>query len=267
LAPSARWRSWLSWIEHLPSDWIHGFGPFSSLWTPLDKPELCCLNSVFPTAPNWSTLDNLRRFFLPSVAEGSTRRTIHFRFDSTCVFVQIGRMSFLRWSTSLILAVLCFCAYAEEEMRFTKGTGDMGQFIIQKALQCGAKTVSTNDLPPLKGDWKYSEDQYGVVFHLGRERFDEVLAFLGKSFGPPAHEPSDSTDGGKSGWYSAKTIGIGLQFAFNKERTQVIVLRPQKPSVIYGRAAELAPTKAEKKLYKDIAEEAKKQERKGNEKK
>ena len=155
---------------------------------------------------------------------------------------------------------------SKQIVAYSAASGDMGEFIIQKALQCGAKTVSTNDLPALKGEWKYSEDQYGVVCHLGRERFDEVLAFLRKAFGPPAHEPSDSTDGGKSGWYSAKTIGIGLQFTYNKERTQVIVLRPQKGSEVFKRAAELAKTEEEKKRFESRAEEEREKERKQKEK-
>lgn len=172
-------------------------------------------------------------------------------------------MNSLKELKLLFLAALCFCAHAEEEMRFTKGQGDMGQFIIKKAVQCGARTVSTNDLPALKGEWNYSEDQYGVVLHLGRERFDEVLAFLRNSFGPPAHEPTDLTDGGKMGWYSAKAIGIGLQVSHNEDRTQVIILRPQKGSEMFKRAAEVAKTKEEKEGYKARAEEFKEKEMQG----
>lgn len=162
---------------------------------------------------------------------------------------------------------MCITAYADEEMRFTKGAGDMGQYIIQQALKCGATIVSSNDLPAIKGDWKFSEDQYGTVLQLGRERFDEVQAFLRKAFGTPAHEPDATTDGGKLGWYAVRTTGIGLQFGYNKERTQVIVLRPQKRSEVYKRASELAKTDEEKKVYKDIAKDAKKQEKKNGEKK
>ena len=157
---------------------------------------------------------------------------------------------------------LCLLNHADDEMQFTKGTGDLGQYIIQQALKCGAKTVRTNDLPPIKGEWKYSEDQYGVVVQLGKERFEEVQTFLRKAFGPPAQEPDATTDGGKLGWYAARTTGIGLHFGYNKERTQVIILRPQKGSEVYKRAAEFAITEEEKKLYREKAEEAKKHESK-----
>jgi hypothetical protein len=43
----------------------------------LDKPELCCLSSIFASAPTWSTLDKFRRVFLPPVADCSIKwRTI-----------------------------------------------------------------------------------------------------------------------------------------------------------------------------------------------
>jgi hypothetical protein len=151
-------------------------------------------------------------------------------------------MNFIKWLNSLVLAVFCFCAHAEEEMRFTKGSGDMGEYIIQQALKCGAKVVSTNNLPPIKGDWKFSEDKYGVVLQAGRDRFDEVQLFLKKAFGAPAHDATETTDGGKLGWYAVRIIGIGLQFGYDAKQTQVIVLRPQKPSEVYKRAEALAKT-------------------------
>ena len=135
------------------------------------------------------------------------------------------------------LALLCGCAH-KDEMRFTKGTGDMGQFVMQQALKRDARPVATNGLPAIAGDWSYSEDQYGVVFHLSRERFPEVQAFLLQAFGPPAQEATDTTDGGKLGWYSPKTIGVALQFGYDPERTQVIVLRPQPASEIIKRIPE-----------------------------
>ncbi|HQZ68562.1 MAG TPA: hypothetical protein PLY87_25910 [Planctomycetaceae bacterium] len=134
------------------------------------------------------------------------------------------------------LALVCGCS--RDEMRFTKGTGDMGQFFMQQALRRGARPVVTNGLPAIAGEWSYSEDQYGVVLHLPRERFSDVGAFLRQAFGTPAHEPSEMTTGGRLGWYTANTIGVGLQFGYDRERTQVIVLRPQPASVIIKRIPE-----------------------------
>ena len=133
-------------------------------------------------------------------------------------------------------ALLCGCA--RDEMRFTKGTGDMGRFVIQQSLKLGARPVATNGLPSIQGEWRCFEDQYGVVLQLPRERFSEVQAFLRQAFGPPAHEPSETTDGGKLGWYAAKTIGVGLQFGHDRARTQVIVIRPQPLGEILKRLPE-----------------------------
>jgi hypothetical protein len=139
--------------------------------------------------------------------------------------------------TAVALLFVCGCA-GEKEMRFTKGTGDMGQFVIHQALKRGARPVATNGLPVVGGNWSYSEDQYGVVLHLPRERFFEVEAFLREAFGAPAQEPTDTTDGGKLGWYSPKTIGVALQFGYDTNLTQVILLRPQPPGEIIKRIPE-----------------------------
>jgi hypothetical protein len=59
-------------------------------------------------------------------------------------------------------------------------------------------------MPSIGGTWRYSEEQYGVVIQLPRERFGDVQTFLRHTFGPPAHEPSETMSGGRLGWYAAK---------------------------------------------------------------
>ena len=96
--------------------------------------------------------------------------------------------------------LLAFPMLAQEnDMRFTKGKGDMGQFLMQQALKRDARPIATKDLPLIAGDWSYFEDQYGVIVQLPRERFSDVEAFLRQAFGAPAHAPSAQTDGGKLG--------------------------------------------------------------------
>jgi hypothetical protein len=147
------------------------------------------------------------------------------------------RMQTLALLTVIGSLLICGCA-GEKEMHFTKGAGDMGQFVMQQALKRGARPVATNSLPALDGDWSYSEDQYGVVLHLPRERFSEVEAFLRQAFGAPAQEAIDTTDGGKLGWYSPRTIGVALQFGCDTNSTQVLVLRPQPAKEIIKRIPE-----------------------------
>ncbi len=95
--------------------------------------------------------------------------------------------------------------------------------------------MATDGLPVIAGEWSYSEDQYGVVVHMPRDRFTEVESFLIKAFGTPAQEATESTDGGKLGWYSPKTIGIALQYGYDANQTQVIVLQPQPAEEIIKR--------------------------------
>ena len=141
-----------------------------------------------------------------------------------------------------ILLLAAGCALlggcARDGLRFTRGAGEIGPFVLQQALQRGAHPVSTNNLPAIRGEWRYAEDAYGVVFWLPRESFPEVQAFLRQAFGAPAHEPSETTAGGRLGWYAARTIGVGLQFGCDRERTQVIVLRPQPTREILKRIPE-----------------------------
>jgi len=141
-------------------------------------------------------------------------------------------------TSSVVLGLVLLSGCARDEMHFTKGKGDIGPFILQHALTRGARPVTTNSLPAVAGEWRYSEDQYGVVLQLPLERFADVQALLRQAFGPPAHEPSETTDGGQLGWYAAKDIGVGLQFGHDRKRTQVIVLRPQPTSEILKRIPE-----------------------------
>jgi hypothetical protein len=124
---------------------------------------------------------------------------------------------------AICLVLLCCCA--RDEMRFTRGTGDAGQFMLQQALARGARPVATNNLPVVGGHWRYSEDQYGMVLQLPSKQFSEVQSFLRQAFGPPAQEPTETTEGGKLGWYAGKTIGVGVQFGYDRKHTQVIILQ------------------------------------------
>jgi hypothetical protein len=119
-------------------------------------------------------------------------------------------------------ALLCGCAHEH----FTKGRGDVGQFIVQQAVvRCGL-TTSTNKLPPVAGRWRYSEDEQGVVIQMPREQYPAIESLLRQAFGEPKFGPVDTKDGGKLGGYRLTSKGGGIQFGYDAERTQVIVIRP-----------------------------------------
>jgi hypothetical protein len=126
--------------------------------------------------------------------------------------------------TSLFLATIICGGCAHQH--FTRGAGDAGPFILRQAIAHGGRPVSTNSLPLVGDEWRYVEDQYGVVMRLPLDRFTAVESFLHRSFGEPSMPAVDTTDGGKLGVYGVKVIGAGIQFGYDKEVTFVNILRP-----------------------------------------
>ena len=130
----------------------------------------------------------------------------------------------MRTYTPLFLAligVLCGCAHEH----FVKGRGDVGQFIVQQAVvRCGLSTW-TNALPAITERWRYSEDEQGVVIQMPREHYSAVESLLRQTFGRPKYL-SETTDGGMLGAYRLTPKGGVVQFGYDAERTQVVIIRP-----------------------------------------
>ncbi len=122
----------------------------------------------------------------------------------------------------VLIAALCGCAHEH----FVKGRGDVGQFIVQEAfVRCG-RLAPTNNLPVSPGGWRYSKDQHGVVVQMSREQYPAVESLLRQTFGEPRFGPVDTKEGGKLGAYRLTPKGGGIQFGYDAERTQVIVISP-----------------------------------------
>jgi len=129
----------------------------------------------------------------------------------------------VRTSFSVLLAAfLCGCS----SEHFTTGRGDVGQFILQQAIIRGGSPVTTNGLPAITTEWRYSTDTYGVVIRMPREEYPLVEDFLGQAFGKPGFGPKDKPDGGRLGEYRLTSKGGGIQFSCDTNRTEVIVIRP-----------------------------------------
>jgi hypothetical protein len=122
---------------------------------------------------------------------------------------------------SVLIGVLCGCS----QDRFKKGSGDVGQFIIQQANIRGGLCLSTNGLPPILGRWSYSEDEQGIIIQTAPNQYPAIESLLRQTFGEPRFL-GDTTDGGKLGGYRLTTKGGAIQFGYNPERTQVIIIRP-----------------------------------------
>jgi hypothetical protein len=88
----------------------------------------------------------------------------------------------MRITTALLICCLGLvlgCGQAH----YAKGHGDVGQFMLQRALAYGGRAVTTNGLPALGGEWKYIQDEHGVGLLFPASRYAEVEAFLTSAFG------------------------------------------------------------------------------------
>lgn len=127
-------------------------------------------------------------------------------------------------SISLLWLLLSLPGCAHE--RFVSGHGDVGRFIIQQAVvRCGIPEPA-QELPPIPGRWRYSQDDEGVVVQLPRHQYPAIELLLRQAFGEPRFGPMHTKDGGKLGIYRLTTKGGVIQFGYDPHRTQVIVIRP-----------------------------------------
>ena len=123
---------------------------------------------------------------------------------------------------AVMIGLLSGCAHEH----FATGRGDVGQFIVQQAVARSGLPTTTNGLPAINGHWRYSEDNEGVVIQMSREQYPAVESLLHQAFGKPGFGPVDTKDGGKLASYRLTQKGGGIQFGYDAERTQVIVIRP-----------------------------------------
>ncbi len=125
---------------------------------------------------------------------------------------------------TISIALFCGCA-KRDGMHFKSGKGDAGQFILLQAVARGGQLRATNGFPAIAGDWRYSEDKYGVVIRMSRENYDVIEVLLRQAFGEPKFGPNETIHGGKLGGYRLTPEGGGIQFGFDAEGAQVIILR------------------------------------------
>jgi hypothetical protein len=115
----------------------------------------------------------------------------------------------------LAIGLLCGCT----RHHFVTGHGDVGQFILQTAIQFGGHPVTTNNLPLISAHWSYLEDKGGIIINLDHQELPAVEAFLHQSFGPPA-----AGNAGKDGYYHLTTNGAMILFTDITHTTQVFIV-------------------------------------------
>jgi hypothetical protein len=135
-----------------------------------------------------------------------------------------------RFSSVIVILVLFLCGCSKSsDSDFISGTGDVGKFILEEVLKRGGRSISQNDLPVIQGEWKYFEDENGVIIHLDPKSSGDLEKFLNQAFGKPANEASATTTGGKLGWYAPNDIGVLLQFGFEPKHAFIILLKSPQP--------------------------------------
>jgi hypothetical protein len=141
-------------------------------------------------------------------------------------FGQQAALSVMRVHTFIFaLAVGLFCGCATEHS--TIGHGDVGQFILQQAINYGGSPTTTNGLPVITSNWRYSEDSYGMQIYLSRSDYVSVELFLNQAFaGKPQFGPKVSDDGSsRIHEYRMSSKGGGIQLSGHDSGTLIIIIR------------------------------------------
>jgi len=133
-------------------------------------------------------------------------------------------MRFHTFIFALAVGLACGCA----SEHFTKSHGDVGQFILLRAIDYGGSPATTNGLPIVTSSWRYAEDANGTQIFLPASAYSSVEAFLNQAFaGSRQFGPKVSDDGSHQiHEYRMSSKGGGVQLAGDATETSVIVLRP-----------------------------------------
>ena len=173
-----------------------------------------------------------------SVQSMGASRSAHCRFLSQC---RLPRVAHNHYSAErktrpravqiskiiILLRTALLCASAGAADQFKTGSGDVGSFILEKAVAAGAAPVSTNEVLRVTEGWRYFQDDKGVVVHMAPADYSALEAFLLHTFGRPKVGPKDTPSGGKYGTYRLTAKGGVLQFGRDAEDgTHVEIVRP-----------------------------------------
>jgi len=129
----------------------------------------------------------------------------------------------------VLLGCLTSCAHDKYARgKYTRGYGDAGQFIIQRAVEYCGISAPTNALLDIGGKWRFSELEDDVLVILEWDRYPAVEAFLRCAFGEPSFGPEDTIDGHQLEGYRLTSSGGGIMLTSNDDNTEVLVIRPRK---------------------------------------
>ena len=82
--------------------------------------------------------------------------------------------------------MFCSC----KDSRYLDGNGNVRTFIMTHAVGFGGRTVNTNDLPAIDGDWQFIRSNYGVTILLPGSEYQRVEDFVKAAFGDSPQDRS-----------------------------------------------------------------------------
>ena len=129
--------------------------------------------------------------------------------------MRVGKIETVRAFAAIVLsglALLCGCA----REHYVQGTGDAGQFILQKALCYGGHPISTNGLPEIKSNWRYVQDELGIGIQFPIKDYATVDNYLRSTFGAPSSQ---------AGW-AVRDIGVAIYLQAGCTNTEVGIFPP-----------------------------------------
>ena len=106
-----------------------------------------------------------------------------------------------------------------------KQSGDFGAFFVQQIARYGGQAISSP--PKLEGRWYFESDHDGFAVQLYDTRFSHVQAILAQAYGPPRSIHTNLFDS-RTGLYSVREIGVGIQFFGNTKGVGFVCLEKQK---------------------------------------
>jgi hypothetical protein len=114
---------------------------------------------------------------------------------------------------------------------YRKSQGDVGQFILQQAINYGGNPTTTNNLPVVMSHWRYAEDAYGMQIYIPSNDYFSVEAFLNQAFaGKKQFGPKISEGGKRIHEYRMSPVRGGIQLVDDIESTNttsIIIIRPK----------------------------------------
>src|SRR5260370_15220891 len=111
-----------------------------------------------------------------------------------------------------VALLLVSCAPGYDLAGYDKHTGDLGSFILERALKFGAHPAQTNGLPQLTADWRSKEDANVLQVYVAGDHYAQLESFLVAAFGPP--DGKEMADAQAIGSCYSK---LGVEVSFSRQ--------------------------------------------------